>query len=296
MRFNSPVYPIAPSFDENEVLEFDSTNKYLKYLTESGVKTVMTTIGTSQYNLLSLEEIREFNKVVSTFDGEKIIGLPVVSQLHLIGEINLVNEYCDVDTTSILVLFPERYYDDMQVVEFFERVCDTSNFPVLAHGNALRKGKGGSYEYSKPLLEKLSKIEGFIGIKEESSNMMHTSVNLPEGLEIIVAGGSMKRFWALEPHGATTYLAGVGSFTPKVEEDFYSSYSDGDLMRAKNIMDKFEKPLFTTFMTEGWHLSMRTALKHMGFIKHDRKPFKQPSAETSHKIVSALNQLLQHEK
>ena len=292
MKFNSPVYPIAPSFDLSENLELDSTKRYLKHLEDSGAKIVMTTVGTSQYNLLNIREIRVLNKVVSTFGGEKIIGLPVVSQVHLIDEINLLNDYCDVDTTSILVLFPERYYDDMQVVEFFEHVCEASNFPVLAHGNVLRKGRGGSYEYSKPLLERLSKIDGFIGIKEESSNMMYATVNLPEGLEIIVAGGSMKRFWTLEPHGATTYLVGVGSFTPTVEEDFYSSYSDGDLMRAKNIMDKFETPLFATFMAEGWHLSMRTALKHMGFIKHDRKPFKQPSVEASHKIVSALNQLL----
>lgn len=290
MIFKSPVYPIPPSFNENESLETESTKSYLNYLEEKGVKTVMTTAGTSQFNLLNIEEIRIMNSVVSSFKGNKILGLPALSSLHLKNEIKLLNEQ-NLTDTYILILFPERYYNDDQIISFFKEICDSSDYPILVHGNILKKGFGGNYEYSKPLLESLKEIDNFIGMKEESSTLMHSIKNIPDGLEIIVAGGSMRRFWTLEPHGATTFLSGVGSFNPIIEEMFFNDYHS-DPQIAKHIMNKFETPLFDVFMGEGWHLSMRTSLKHMGFIKGDRKPFKQPTNIQKENIIKALNNIL----
>jgi dihydrodipicolinate synthase/N-acetylneuraminate lyase len=118
MIFNSPVYPIPPSFNTDEDLEVESTIKYLNYLKERGAKTVMTTAGTSQFNLLNNEEIRKLNSTVSEFKGNKILGLPPLSTLHLKKEIELLNNK-NLSDTYILILFPERYYDDEQVINFF---------------------------------------------------------------------------------------------------------------------------------------------------------------------------------
>lgn len=291
-RFDGPVYPISPSFDENENLELESTKKYLTHLKDNGAKIVMTTAGTSQFNLMSREEVRELNEVVSQFEGDVILGLPQLSTKHLIEEIELLNGRFDISETSLLILFPERYYNDDQVVEFFEHICEVSDYPILVHGNVLKRGMGGSYEYSKPLLERLSKISGFVGMKEEAGNLMHSTTNIPNTLEVIVAGGSMKRFWALQPHGATTYLVGVGSFNPKWEEMFYKKYFENDLYGSKEIIYQIESPMFETFMKVGWHMSMRTALKEMGFIQNDRRPFNQPTENETEQIINVLNKVL----
>lgn len=291
-RFNGPVYPVSPSFDKNENIEFESTKRYIDYIEDNGGSVIMTTAGTSQFNLLTIQEIRKLNLVVSKFKGEKILGLPQLSTLHLLQEIEYLNESLSGHDISLLILFPERYYSDSQIVEFFKDVCEKSNFPILVHGNILKKGMGGSYEYSKPLLKRLSEIDGFIGMKEEAANIMHSTNNIPKGLEVIVAGGSMKRFWSLEPHGATTYLVGVGSFNPQWEERFYSEYYQ-DILGSKNIITIIENPLFETFMKYGWHLSMRTSLRHMGFIIGDRRPFNQPTEEQQLNIINALNKVLE---
>ena len=295
-KFNSPVYPIPPSFNKNEDLDLTSTIKYLTFLQKNNSKVIMTTAGTSQYNLMTKEEIRTFNlSIVNNFKGEKILGLPLLSLKHLLEEVIYLNTSIkDYKNNSLLILFPERYYDDKQIIDYFTEICSTSNFPVLVHGNILKKGIGGSYEYSKPLLEKLQQIPNFIGIKEEASNIMHSTDNLPLGLEVIVAGGSMKRFWALEPHGATTYLAGVGSFNPKLEELFFKNYFNNK-NKSRDIIEYVEKPLFNIFMALGWHLSMRTALKIMGIIDYDRNPFKQISKSNKILINQSLNILNSYE-
>ena len=289
MIFNSPVYPIPPSF-KNEELEFDSTLKYLNYLDSKGAKTIMSTAGTSQYNLLSSEEIRSFNSTLCDFPGKKILGIPPLSLTHVKQEITFYNELSNV---YLLILFPERYYTNEQIVEYFREICSVSKHPILVHGNSLRKGYGGVYEYDITLLKKLSKIEGFIGMKEESSTLSFSMNNIQDlNLEIIVAGGSMRRFWSLEPFGATTYLAGVGSFNPEIEERFYEFYKEEKFKEAKSTLEKFETPLFNTFMKVGWHASMREALFQMNLMLENRKPFITLDQSKKDLINQALNKIL----
>lgn len=289
MIFNSPVYPIPPSF-KGEHLELESTLKYLKYLDSEGAKIIMSTAGTSQYNLLNEKEIRSFNLALTQFPGKKILGIPPLSLFHLKKEIEHYNNLKDV---YLLILFPERYYNNQQIVEYFKEICAVSNHPILVHGNSLRKGYGGTYEYDYTLLKELSQIEGFIGMKEESSTLGFAMNNIQNlELEIIVAGGSMRRFWSLEPFGATTYLTGVGSFNPKIEEKFYKLYSEGNFKKAKSIIEKFETPLFNDFMKTGWHASMREALHQMDFMLENRKPFIILEPAQKKLVGKALNKIL----
>ena len=287
-----PVYAIPSSF-KNDELDINSTFNYLKYLESKGATRVLTTAGTSQFNLLSLDEVYSLNKcLVDNFSKEKILGLPSLSLKHLIKEIIKLNDLSSPNT-KLLVLFPERYYNDDQIIEFFEQVCSISQYPIYLHGNPLKKGNGGIYEYSNSILNKLSQIKQFSGIKEEYSSLdlsMKSIFNLD--LDIIVAGGSMKRFWTLAPFGATSFLTGVGNFNPSYSENFYKSYIEGDMSKCIDIITNIEKPLFDIFMKIGWHAAMRESLKEMKFILDNRKPFTILSNEDKRKIVKALNKIL----
>ena len=293
MIFNSPVYPIPPSFKDGK-LDTNTTKKYISYIEEKGGKHIMTTAGTSQFNLLSVEEIRNLNSTLSVFKGNKIIGLPEMSLTHLIDEIHHLNgSVLDKENTYLLILFSERYYNDDQIVDFFETICSESDFPVMVHGNGLKKGYSGTYEYDNLLLYKLSQIDNFIGMKEESSTINYSIDNLKDlNLEIIVAGGSMRRFWCLEPFGATSYLTGVGSFNPTIEEEFYRYYMEGEMNKAKEIMISKEQPLFEDFMSIGWHASMRESLKEMGYILENREPFIKLDQESKNRVINILNTLI----
>lgn len=270
--FDSPVYPIPPSYDRGE-LDLPSTQKYLEYLENNGAKNVMSTAGTSQFNLLTISEIRAFNDTIARFKGKRILGLPAQSTQSTVKEIKLLNEKKFKDV-YLLILFPERYYTNFQLIEFFQELSDVSEYPILLHGNPLKRGEGGIFEYDKQLLGELSRLKNFIGLKEESSTIDFSMNNICDlDLEIIVAGGSMKRYWALQPFGATSFLTGVGSFFPYFAEKFYKEYQKGNLDLAKSIFLEKEKPLFEVFMKIGWHAAMREGLRSMGFIQNDRSPF-----------------------
>jgi len=289
---SKPVYAIPPSF-KNDELDCNSIIKYLKYLEDNGVSRVLTTAGTSQFNLLSLEEVYCLNKcIINNFDQEKILGLPSLSLKHLLKEIQKLN-LLESHNTKLLILFPERYYSDEQLIEFFDEVCKKSNYPIYVHGNPLRKGMGGIYEYSNKLLKKLSEIDNFMGMKEEYSSIDLSIKSIQNlNLDIIVAGGSMRRFWSLQPFGATSFLTGVGNFNPQHSEDFYIHYKLGHYEDCLDIIKNIENPLFKVFMKNGWHASMRESLKHMGYILEDRKPFITLSDTKKEEIIKSLNKII----
>lgn len=289
---SKPVYAIPPSF-KNDELDCNSIIKYLKYLEDNGASRVLTTAGTSQFNLLSLEEVYCLNKcIINNFNQEKILGLPSLSLKHLLKEIQKLNSL-ESYNTKLLILFPERYYSDEQLIEFFDEVCKKSNYPIYVHGNPLRKGRGGIYEYSNKLLKKLSEIDNFKGMKEEYSSIDLSIKSIQNlNLDIIVAGGSMRRFWSLQPFGATSFLTGVGNFNPQYSEDFYIHYRLGHYEDCLDIIKNIENPLFKVFMKNGWHASMRESLKHMGYILEDRKPFITLSDTEKEEIIKSLNKII----
>lgn len=287
-----PVYAIPPSFKDDE-LDINSTCNYLKYLEKNGATRVLTTAGTSQFNLLSLDEIYSLNKcLVDNFSKEKILGLPALSLKHLIEEIHKLNNLNSTNT-KILILFPERYYNDNQIIDFFKQVCNISKYPVYLHGNPLRKGSGGMYEYSNNLLKSLSEIDKFQGIKEEYSSLDLSIKNIQNlNLDIIVAGGSMRRFWTLNPFGATSFLTGIGNFNPKYSEEFYDLFLNKKYDKCLNIIQNVERPLFKVFMEIGWHAAMRESLKEIKFILENRNPFIIINKRDKSKILTALKKIL----
>jgi len=77
---NKPVVAIPPSYNHDGSLELDSTVKYLKYLQYKNANRVMSTAGTSQFNLMDQHEIHDFNSCLAeSFEGSKILGIPAVS-------------------------------------------------------------------------------------------------------------------------------------------------------------------------------------------------------------------------
>ena len=57
----------------------------------------MTTAGTSQFNLLTTNEIHELNACISDFEGLKILGIPPVSTATACDFVCTSQNYLGVD-------------------------------------------------------------------------------------------------------------------------------------------------------------------------------------------------------
>ena len=283
----SPVYAIPASFDVIQNFDEHQTKNYLSFLQKNGAKTVMTTAGTSQFNLMTTEELRNFNKICSdSFEGVSILGLPPLCEKLLHDEIKWINNnVCENSDSCIMLLWPDRYYNDQDIVSFFHNAADLSKFPVLIHGMFMRKGIGGMYNFSSEIINKIAKHKNIIGLKEENADLSAAykfCKNIDDDFIQIVAGGSQRRFTHLYPAGADTFLTGIGNIFPQIDETFFKEFTNNNSEKAFDILRNFEDIFFDVFMKYGWHKSLRYALKSINLCcQNNRKPF--PDAIESEK-------------
>jgi len=288
----SLVVPIPAMYDNHGGINKLSVFNYLNFLKEGGVNCVMTTAGTSQFNMLAKRDIARLNYVVSA-DGfnSYILGIAPSSTPRTIEQIKSLQKMVGKKSNKcVMLLYPERYYGDEAIIEHFYKCADSSEIPVIIHAMFMRQGTGGWYDYSSGLINKLVDHPNIIGIKEETSELgkaynICNKIDTDECL-VIAAGGSMRRFNALKPTGVQTWLSGVGNMLPKVELAFKKDTS------KLNIIKDFENPMFDVFMKIGWHKAMREAIRQLAVgCVINGQPFAKTTTEERTQIQNVLEEL-----
>ena len=259
--------PIPTSYKSDESICLEQTEKYLHYLSDNHVETVMTTAGTSQFNLLSNYEIQLLNECVDAYTNKAILGIP---PLNTYDAVKFVKENKISLNSCYMALYPDRFYSKEAVVDYFSRIREYTESPLYVHSMFMRDGRGGIWNYTAEVLNDLFENGIIAGIKEEHT-VLSESYNVlsqcPNELDIIVAGGSMRRHQFLRSAGANSYLAGIGSLFPKVEIDYNMSEEIDKCLQK-------ETKLFNVFNKHGWHRSLRAGLSELGLCCHfDRSPY-----------------------
>ena len=286
------VVPIPAMYDNCGGINKLSTFNYLEFLKNSGVKCVMTTAGTSQFNMLAKRDVARLNYIACAdgFDSY-ILGIHPTSTARTIEQIKSLQKMVGKKSNKcVMLLYPERYYDDETIVNHFYSCADASEIPVIIHAMFMRQGTGGWYDYSAKLINKLVEHPNIIGIKEETSELgkaynVCNQIDKDECL-IIAAGGSMRRYNALKPTGVQTWLSGVGNMFPEAELAFRKDTS------KLNIIKDFENPMFDVFMKIGWHKAMREAIRQLAIgCVVNGEPFAKMTSEERSAITNVLQEL-----
>jgi len=281
------VIGIPSSYDAKGNLEIDSTNLYLRYLEEHAAHTVMTTDGTSNFNLLREDEIHQLNKcVVSNFSGFKIIGVPNLSLRGTLNFIKKTEEYLDAKS-NLMFLYPDRFYDEEIIIDFFKEIRKETSSKIYIHGKTIRNATGGTWDYNSSVINTLFNNGVLKGIKEEHPNLLKSYdfvSELNKDLDVIIAGGSMRRYEYLKSAGANSFLSGIGNLFPQIEQ----SYIDGATTSA---LEK-EKKIFSVFMKNGWHKSLRISLKYLDLTCYNnRQPWPATTEKELQEIVKVIEEI-----
>ena len=288
----SLVVPIPAMYDNYGGINKLSVFNYLKFLEERGVNCVMTTAGTSQFNMLAKREVAKLNYTVAAEGfNSYVLGIPPTNTASTIEQIKSLQKMVDKKSNKcVMLLYPERYYDDETIINHFYRCADSSEIPVIIHAMFMRQGNGGWYDYSAELINKLVEHPNIIGIKEETSELgkaynICNKIDTEECL-VIAAGGSMRRFNSLKPTGVQTWLSGVGNMIPEAELSFRKDTSRLDIIKD------FENPMFDVFMRIGWHKAMREAIRQVAAsCVINGQPFAKITSEEKTQIQNILKEL-----
>lgn len=300
LKIKGPVFPVPTAFKKNGDLDYDATRRYVEFLLESGAKNILVTVGTSRFNLLDEEEMLEVNRVVGKTTKEK--GGVAILTNGLTGSLKTSIRFAkvakEVNADAMMVFYPERYYDDESILEFYKEIGKVG-VPLMIHEMPMRAGNSkvpNPVQYSIKLLDKLLNLPCVIGMKEESGSFGHSHQivsKFSKDYSLILAGGSKRLYMSLLPFGADTYLVGVGSLVPKLALIFWKHIENNHWKKAFKLERKYESPFFDTAFELGWHLSMKEGMSYLNLMSRDeRLPYRALSkkdAKKLHKTIDKLN-------
>ena len=155
------VIPIPPSFNADGSFDIKSTVKYLSFLQTQQVSTVMTTAGTSLFNLLDDQETRMLNETLyARFSGKKIIGIPPLSLNSTLKFLDKQIEnfpmydatYTNHQNHHFMFLYPDHFYEEKTLIDYFTKISKHINSRIYIHTMPMRNGRGGEWNYTASLL------------------------------------------------------------------------------------------------------------------------------------------------
>jgi len=287
------IIAIPPSYTPTQGLETDTIISYLNYLNSRGATKVMTTAGTSQFNLLTVDEIHKLNSVVAhCFEHDKILGIPPLPTLEAVEFVKKAKEYTAGDT-HLMALYPDRYYSDELIKQHMNALREHTERPLYLHGMFMRSGYGGMWNYKSNVMAELFEEGCIRGIKEEHQELKKSYDfirGLPRALDIIVAGGSMRRHQYLHSAGANSFLAGIGNLFPEIEVGYCGAI---DNLKPTQAYLDLEAKLFDVFMRNGWHQSLRIALNIMNLTcVRDRQPWPIRKESIVNEIQKVIKEII----
>lgn len=293
-----PVIPLPTPFNADESVDLNGLAQYVEFLSDGKIPAVMSTVGTSRYNLLSWDEMRDINRTVASSvkpGTQSIVTSPTTGGLRHMIEFGKHAE--EIGADYYLVYFPERHYGEENTYNFFKALCDALSIRILIHEMPMRNGVGpGAQQYSLDLLGRLFALDNIVGVKEEALNPEYSNQILDRYADsalMIGAGGGMSRYLDRDhQRGAQAFLGGLGNFIPQIELDFFDAMQSGNREEGARIVNEIERPYFDAVLPMGWHPTLKSALHHMGLMQvYERRPMVQLNDEEHGRVKAIMQQL-----
>ena len=294
-KLEGSVYPILTAFTEAGAVDFDAVARYVDVLAKAGVPTVMTTVGTSRFNLLSHDEIRKMNEtVVNAAQGRCLVIVAGPQEGSTELNISFARHAQQIGADAFIAFYPARWYGDDDIFAFFKAIAGAVDIGVMAHEMPMRSGYGGTSQYGLDLLDRLTDIPNLVGMKEECMDAgyaykLHRRLDGKCG---IIGAGSMRNFLRDQNAGAKAYLVGIENFFPRVGTRFAEAVRAGNIRKAQTIMRAYEDPYFDKAVQLGWHVALKETLHLMNLLPpYERAPLARLAAPKREELKALLEKL-----
>jgi 4-hydroxy-tetrahydrodipicolinate synthase len=289
-----PVAPIPTPFKPGDhAVDHAALERYVDWLVGQGVPVILTTVGTSRFNLLTTEEMLAVNETVARTVGDRALSIvagPLDGSTR--ENVRFAQHAAKVGAGAFIAMFPERFYGEEPIYEFFKTVSEEAGIGVMIHEMAMRNGlAGGPVQYSLELLDRLTDLPGIVGMKEECCDAEYSyriirRVSHKTGL---IGWGSMRRFLRDHHAGSRAALMSIGNFLPKIELAMHAAVAERRYDEAERLVREYEDDFFALAVQLGWHRALKETIHQFGLLpRGERPPFGDLTAEQCAQIAAFI--------
>ena len=235
MRIEGPIFATVTPFDSDGKIDKKSLVKYLEFLANAGVSSIVVNGTTGEFPSLKLEEKVEIFKISKdTFPGKIVSHISSCSYQEANELARLTN-----NADAFLVL-PPYYYDQLDrsgLIDFFLKALDGVSSPTylynFPHYTKIQL-------LSEDVISILKTCENVVGIKDSSGNFetskMFNSIS-PE-FDVFVGGDNVA--YDVLSNGLRGSVTGASNPFPEFLVSLNNAWKRGNVQLAKEIQEKFD--------------------------------------------------------
>lgn len=247
--------------DKDDNINKKALRQLTNYLIAGGVHGLFPAGSTGEYYGLTIAQKKE---VIETVIDEANGRVPIYAGAGMITtkdtiEVTKMAEDVGVDAVSILTPMFIRPSED-ELYNHYKTIANSVDIPVLLYNNPARTG----VNVSARLIERVSKIENIVGIKDSSGDMTLTGefirrtgddFNVLIGKDTLILSGLV--------YGGKGAISSTANLVPKLIVKIYEEYIKGNLKEALKAQYELA-PLRLAFNMGTFPIVMKEGLKLMG--------------------------------
>jgi 4-hydroxy-tetrahydrodipicolinate synthase len=289
--FKGVIPPIITPVDSKENIDEQGLKKVIDHVLAGGVHGVFVLGSNGEFYAFDFENqkravettVQHVNKRVPVYAGASAITTKECIKLAKMAE--------EAGADALTVLTPMFIKpNEKEMYNHFEAIAKSTSLPVLLYNNPDKTGNNISIS----LLEKLSKIDNIIGIKNTSFDFAQTTEFIrvtKDNPNFKVFSGSDYLIYATMVYGGAGCVAGTANVAPRLVVDIYDKFMAGDHKGAMEAQFKLN-PLRNAYNYGSFPVVMKECLNLLGLgIGSPVKPIDHCSEERLQAIKKILDDL-----
>jgi len=251
-------------FKKDLSLDEEGLRKLVKRQIEAGVTGIAPLGVTGENTLLTEKEIRRILEIVVEEAKGKAKIVPDTCTTSLWVAKERLKIYTDLGADYICVFAPFFVLPKVDgVIEFYEKLADSSKIPIILH-NA--KGRTG-IEITPEMSARLAKHQNIAGIKDGNKALDHLAkvIYLTKDEDFEVFTGKDTTAYPMICFGGSGSFSVAGNVVPGVMQEMIDLALAGNLEKAGQLHDKYYL-LFEALRFETNPMAAKMALKLSGLL------------------------------
>lgn len=275
-RLKGPVVPVNICFADDHSVDYEAMRRYVDWLCEQRVPVILLTYGSSEFSVLSAEEIWKLTELFArTVDGRALF---VTSTGYWsIGECREFLRHADaVGADAVKVQINPWLGQEREVlVGYFDAIHGAAGIPVLVWG-------AWPDPYPVATVRELAARDVVVGIKNDGDpfyayyDLLRATADQSFA---VISGGQMRNFMLGYPLGGAAYLCTVAPFRPDLALRFYAHLQAGEMDAAWAMVERYEDRWLPVAVEHGWLESVKVAMELHGLVPNARLGRPRPSLQ-----------------
>jgi len=282
-RIRGPVNSIPTTFTRDGDIDWPGVRNIIETGITGGSNVSLLTVGDSQFDFLSDQEVAELTKVLVEQSAGRAVTVAATKRWWT-GQALEFARYCREIGVDVLMMLPSAHARVAAgLVAWYKAVAEV--IPVMLVGYP-----------SHEILDGLLDEPRVCAFKEDGTMdyALDTMIKYAGRWEFIT-GGSYRRHLTQWPYGCRAFFSWTSSFAPQVAECYWRAVQKDDIAGAAEVVTHIERTLFAQLATrnpEGWQATWRGAFELNGVAQRYLRPPRRSLSDTDmEELADGLRQI-----